>query len=326
MSAQPVLTLLAQEVASLLRSDSRRVLLGEDVRDGGMLGLSRAAAEDPSLADRILSTPLVGASLAAHAGGLALAGQLPIVLLSSGSTLLESLSAVREVARVGWTSGDLLEAPVLFVAPTGPGFGLGGEAAESPEHALASIPGLRVVCGSDPHELPALLREAADFSTGRSPTVLLLPRTSLLAQVEADAVAQAVDGGLASSKIRVYGSDAQATVFCWGGALEVCELAAEESGVSTTVVDLGSLAPLDEVSILEHAAQTGKLVIAHPGWRGPGLGSELAALFADRAILHLDAPVLRVTGSPGPISAGHEDAALPTVAAVVDAIRTVANY
>lgn len=326
MSAQPVLSLLAEHIASLLRSDDRRVLLGEDVRDGGMLGLSRVVADDPALADRILPTPLVGASLAAHAAGLALAGQLPIVLLSSGNTLLDSLSAVREVARMGWTSGDALEAPVLFVAPTGPGFGLGGEAAESPEHALASIPGLRVICGSEPKELCALVREAAEFPLGRGPTVVLLPRTSLLAQVDPDTLAESVDGGLASSKVRVFGSDAKATVFCWGGALEVCELAAQDSGVATTVVDLGSLAPLDEVTILEHATQTGKLVIAHPGWRGPGLGSELAALFADRAILHLDAPVLRVTGSPGPITAAHEQAALPTVAAVVDAIRTVANY
>ena len=100
---------LARLVASLLREDDRRVLLGEDVRSGGMLGLSRVAAEDPQLRTRLLGSPLTGVAHVAHAGGLALAGLRPIVLLSSatalleagatyvGATLIESRNQLREI-------------------------------------------------------------------------------------------------------------------------------------------------------------------------------------------------------------------------------------
>src|SRR5690606_18970446 len=80
---------LSTIVAELLRDDVRRVLLGEDVRQGGMLGLSRAAMQDPSLGLRVLATPLTPAACLAHATGLALAGRRPIVLLPSATALLE---------------------------------------------------------------------------------------------------------------------------------------------------------------------------------------------------------------------------------------------
>ena len=92
------------EVLTLLRDDPRRVLLGEDVRDGGMLGLSRAAMQDPALGLRVLATPLTPTANLAHATGLALAGRRPIVLLGSASALLEGYAGLRELGRVGATA------------------------------------------------------------------------------------------------------------------------------------------------------------------------------------------------------------------------------
>ena len=94
-----VVDVLAEVVAELLRDDLRRVLLGEDVRDGGMLGLSRAAMRDPALGLRVLATPLTPATNLAHATGLALAGRRPIVLLNSATALLEGYAALRELGR-----------------------------------------------------------------------------------------------------------------------------------------------------------------------------------------------------------------------------------
>lgn len=313
---------LAEVVSDLLRQDPRRVLAGEDVRDGGMLGLSRGASEDEELAARLISTPLTPTVAIAHAAGLALSGARPILLLPSAGALLDGLSALREVAQVRWRSGDRRSVPLLIVAPSGPGFSLGGEAAESPEATLARVPGLRLIAGGRAEELGALVRAAASFEAGEDPTVVLLPRTLLL--TDADTLASELDRPVGASRRLTHGE--RATVFTWGACVDLAVEAAEASGGGVTVVDLSSLAPLDTEALVQAAAETGKLVIAHAGPRSHGVGAELAAMFADRAILHLDAPIMRVCGADGPASPTSEPSALPSVDAITQAIHRVANY
>jgi pyruvate/2-oxoglutarate/acetoin dehydrogenase E1 component len=324
---------LARLIAELLREDPRRCLLGEDVQNGGMLGLSRAAAEDELLRPRLLGSPLTGVAHVAHAGGLALAGLRPIVLLSSASALLEALAAVRELGRLRWRSGDQIAVPVLFVAPNGPGFGIGGEAAESVEATLAAVPGLEVWSAALAEELCGLLRSAASFDDEHlGPRVLLLPRSVVVRDLDVDVDLHAP---LPRPPTAVLREGEHATVFAWGDALgsalaaaSACAMAGE-AAISVTVVDVGRLAPLDEDRLIEQASKTGKIVIAHAGSRRGGLGAELAALFADRSILHLDAPIVRVCAEleePG-LFAGHDEhRASPTAAAIVEAITRVVQY
>ena len=318
-----VLERLSEVVAELLRDDLRRVLLGEDVRDGGMLGLSRAAMQDPGLGLRVLATPLTPTANLAHATGLALAGRRPIVLLGSASALLEGYAGLRELGRIGATAGGERAAPVLIVAPTGPGFGLGGDGADSPEAAIAAVPGLRVVVLGDPAEAPASLRAAASFDGGEAPTVLLLPRAMILRELEAHEFKAQLGRPLGAARVVRTGS--AATVFAIGAAIDVAFTAVDVSGVDVAIVEISGLAPLDEAGVLA-AATGGKLVVAHAGGRAHGVGAELAALLADRAILHLDAPVLRVTGGDGPFTGRDEFAGLPSVEAIAAAITRVATY
>lgn len=329
---------MARLIAELLREDHRRCLLGEDVQSGGMLGLSRAAAEDEHLRPRLLGSPLTNLTHVAHAGGLALAGLRPIVLLPSATALLEALSAVRELGRLGWRSGGQRSLPILFVAPNGPGFGIGGEAAESVEATLAAVPGLELWTAGQADELCGMLRSAAEFDDERpaGPRVLLLPRGVIVRDFNHDVD---LDAGLEREPTAALRTGAHATVFAWGEALEPALLAADAlagepddpEAIGVTVVDVGRLAPLDEAALVQHASATGKIVIAHAGPRRGGIGAELAALFADRCILHLDAPILRVCGElegavPG-LVAGHEEAsASPAAAAIAEAITQVVHY
>lgn len=324
-----VLERLADTIAELLRADETRVLLGEDVVDGGLVGLSRRAAEDEALRSRLLATPLSTSAAVSHAAGLALGGARPIVLTPSASTLVEALPAVRELARLRQRTrgGPAATVPVLMVAPCGPGFGLGGDWAACPDAQLCAVPGLRVVVGGDAGRLDGLLRGAAGFGAGPDPIALLLPRELLLRKLpEGSAPGEAPS--LSIEEARVVESGDAATVFAWGPALERATRAAREASRTLEraieVVDVGSLAPLDEPTLLAAAQKTGKLVIAHAGPTSLGVGGELAALFADRAILHLDAPVLRVGGSSD--LAGDEHRSVPSVAAITDAILTVATY
>jgi pyruvate/2-oxoglutarate/acetoin dehydrogenase E1 component len=353
---------LARLLAELLREDDRRVLLGEDVRSGGMLGLSRVALEDPQLRARLLGSPLTGIAHVAHAGGLALAGLRPIVLLSSAGALLEALAAMRELGRFGWRSGrqtvgreasphggrrpstgeghgreeDRHGLPVLFVAPNGPGFGLGGEAAESVEATLATIPGIEVWSAGRVEDLCGYLRSASDLEGTSGPRVLLLPRSVVIRDLLTDVDLAA---SLEREPTALLREGRDVTVFCWGEALlptlaaaDAC--ARQEPPIEVGVVEVGKLAPLDESKLVELARATGKIVIVHAGSRGGGIAAELAALFADQAILQLDAPITRVSGSSfvgsprqEPLVTGHDESRQsPTAAAIVEAILHVARY
>ena len=318
-----VLQRLSETIAELLRDDPRRVLLGEDVREGGMLGLSRGAMEDATLGPRVLATPLTPAATLAHATGLALAGRRPILLLASATALLESYGALRELGRVAATASGERSAPVLIVAPTGPGFGLGGDAADSPEAALAAVPGLRVVVLGDTLEAAAMLRAAASFDDGDAPVALLLPRALVLREHAGDDFKPSLGRPLGA--VRVVREGAAATVFAIGAAVDQAFAAVETSGLDVTIVEVSGISPLDEVGVLA-AAKGGKLVVTHAGGRAHGPDAELVALLADRAILHLDAPVLRVTGREGPFTGRDEAAGLPSVEAIAAAITAVATY
>jgi pyruvate/2-oxoglutarate/acetoin dehydrogenase E1 component len=318
-----VLEHLASVIADLLRADARRLLLGEDVAEGGMLGLSRTAVTDETLAARVVSTPLIPTILAAHAGGLAAAGMRPIVLLPSVAALTEALAGLREAALLARRTDGERTAPVLFLAPSGPGFSLGGDAGEGPEAMLSRVPGLRVLCVGDAREAGAMLRAAAELWLGDEPTVLLLPRTLLLQELE-DEPPPVLERPLgASHRVRVGKA---ATVFAWGEAVDLSLRAAEASGHDVSIVDVVSLSPLDRTGLVAAARETGKIVIAHAGPRAGGLGAELAALFADEAILHLDAPVVRVTGDDGVLAPTDEARALPDVERLAAAITQVVTY
>ena len=312
-----VLEHLATVLADLLRADPRRVLLGEDVRDGGMLGLSRVVAADADLADRLVATPLNPTTLPAHAAGMAIGGARPIVLLPGAGALVEGLAALREAARPGEH-----DAPVLFVAPTGPGFGLGDDGVEGPEAILARVPGLRVLVVGNAAEAGALLRAAAEFWAGEAPTVLLVPRSLALQTVTPSDTALARPFAAAHA-VR---SGSAATVFAWGECVQLAEAAVERSGHDVGVVDVECIAPLPREELIEQAKATGKIVIAHSGPRDHGIGAELAALFADGAILYLDAPITRVSGLDTPLAAEHEAQATPSLDALTTAIIQVATY
>ena len=318
-----VLEQLATTIAELVAEDPRRVLLGEDVRDGGMLGLSSAVIADETLRERVAPTPLSPATMWAHAAGLALGGLRPIVLSPTASALFEGFAGLREAAHSSWRSGDQRPAPLLIVAPIGPGFGLGTEHASVPEGFLANVSGLRVVVAGDADKFAAYLRAAANFDAGEQPTVLLLPRTLLLREA-AQEPAQGLDHAFGSAHVVQRGDDL--TVFGWGSTVELVLEAVATTQRAATIVDLSTIAPLDAGTVIETANHTGKVVIVHAGSAAFGVGAELAARLANRSIYHLDAPVMRVTGEPGPYAPGEEHRALPPLADIVEAIETVAAH
>lgn len=318
-----VLEQVSGSIADLMREDGRRVLLGEDVVDGGMMGMSRATLADAELRPRVRSLPLCPATLPAHAAGLAASGLRPIVLLPGVEALIEGLAALREAARWSWRNDDAMPTPVLFVAPYGPGLSQGGAAIEAPESTLVEIDGLHVLCASQTEALGAWVRAAAEHAEEHGATVLLVPRRLMLAAADGPMHGELGHAPTEAQRVR---DGSAVTVFSWGEALPVALAAADRSGVSATVVDVACLAPLDWSTLEAQARATGRIAIVHAGAPRGGIGAELAARFADAAILHLDAPVVRVGGRSGRLAPIHEDQSVPSVAEVAEALGRLAAY
>lgn len=309
---------LSSVLHDLVSADPRRVVLGEDVRDGTIFGLTRRIADDDTLQRRLIATPLVPASMLAHAVGLACGGARPIVVLPSATALVEGLPGLREGARLRARARDAVRVPLLILAPSGPGIGLGGDSAASVETLLLSIPGLRVIAAGPGDTLPSLLRGAAELVEA-GPVVLLLPRPSLLDELVGDG--EPADAACA----RVLRRGGAATVFTWGGGVELTQAAITAADRDVGLVELVTLAPLDEQTLVDEARRTGKIVIVEPVANDTGVGAELAARLADAAILSLDAPITRVRGTADPFG-GDEDALSPTIDAIAAAIRAVSDY
>lgn len=318
-----VLEHLRQTVTEILEADPRRVVLGEDVRDGGMLGLTREAAARDGLAARLLPLPLLPSTLPAVAAGLAMSGARPLVILPSAAALVDGLAALRDAAALSWRSGDQLAVDAVFLAPFGPGFGTGEDAAEAVDALLATIPRLRVLCVGDAAEASAMLRAAVEPAAEPALTVVLLPRALALAEVESADVPSSLDTPVGQPIVRRHGQ--AGAVFAWGAAVPAACRAVEQTGLDVAVIDICSLSPLPRAHLVEHA-RSGKLVIAHGGPSEHGLGAAVAGVLAHEAILHLDAPVVRVTGADAPLAAGAEHRGLPSISAIANAIEAAVNY
>ncbi len=318
-----VIDALAAALADLLREDPRRVVLGEDVRSGTMIGITRAVAADPEVAPRVVATPLLPATLLAHAGGTALAGLRPIVVLPSLQAVLEGLAGLREIAQLAWRNGGERTAPVLFLVPCGPGFCTGADAGEGGEGIVARIAGLKLVCAGRRDEIVALVRAAATFEHGEDPTMVLLPRALLLGELDDGASAELGRSPLSAHTLRAGGS---ITVFAWGPCVETAAAVIDERGLDATLIDVAALQPLDREALLAAARATGKIAIVHAGPRAHGLGAELAALFADDAIYTLDAPILRVTGDDAPLGPLDEWRGLPDADHIAHALTTLLQH
>jgi pyruvate/2-oxoglutarate/acetoin dehydrogenase E1 component len=128
-------------------------------------------------------------------------------------------------------------------------------------------------------------------------------------------------------KARVAREGTDATLVAYGAMVPVCEAAADAVGASVEVLDIRSLKPLDEEALLASVAKTGHVVIVQEAPRVCGFAAELAAILAEKAILDLQAPVLRVTGYDVPYPYWQiEDAYMPSVERVVDAVRRVLEF
>jgi len=209
--------------------------------------------------------------------------------------------------------------------PCGGGVHGGPFHSQNPESYFMNVPGLKIVAPGTPSDAKGLMTAAI-----RDPDpVIYLEHKFLYRRLKEDVPEG--DHVVPIGKARVARPGKDITIFTYAAMLQVALEAAEaaaKDGVDVEVVDLRTLLPLDEGAILASAAKTGRVMVLHEATRTGGPGGEIAALVAERAFEHLDAPVMRVSppDTPVPYSPPLEEYFLPNAAKVGEAIRALAGY
>lgn len=301
-----------------LAADDRVVLLGEDIGATGGVFRVTAGLQQRYGADRVLDTPACESGFVGLAVGACLAGARPVVELQFDAFVYPAFEqVVTHVARYRWRTGGAVTMPLVLRIPFGGGTRAPELHSESPEALFAHMPGLRVVCPSTPADAYALLRWAIRCD---DPVVFMEPKRlyrTLRGQVPEEVGAE--------PGLRVAAEGDDVTVVTYGSVVTDCLDAAKllaGEGIGVEVLDLRSLSPIDEDGIVAHVERTRRCVVVHEAPRTAGIGAEVAALVAERALYSLEAPVLRVTGPDAPFPMFvHEHEYLPSAERIAAAVR-----
>jgi 2-oxoisovalerate dehydrogenase E1 component beta subunit len=307
-----------------MRRDSRVVVLGEDVGNFGGVFRATEGLQAEFGPDRCIDTPLAESGIVGTAIGMALYGMRPVPEIQFGDYIYPAFDQiVNELAKMRYRSGGEYHAPVVVRTPIGGGIRGGHYHSQSPEALFTHVPGLKVVCPSNPVDAKGLLASAI---RGEDPVIFMEPKRYYRA-ARADVPEGELTIPLGQAKVVRPGN--QVTVLAWSAmvhtALEAAEKGAQQ-GYDLEVIDLRTLVPLDEDAILASVEKTGRVVIVHEAPRTSGFGAELAATLAEKAILHLEAPIVRVTGldTPFPYTLEHEY--LPDANRILDAVERVVHF
>lgn len=294
--------------------------MGEDVgRYGGCFGVSLGLLEEFG-PDRIRDTPLSESAFVGAGIGAALGGMRPVVeIMTVNFSLLALDQILNNAATLLHMSGGQLSVPVVIRMTTGAGRQLGAQHSHSLEGWYAHIPGIRVLAPATVDDARHMLAAAlADPDP-----VLIFEHGSLYnAEGTLDETVEAVE--LDTAAVRRSGTDV--SVITYGGSLPKALAAAETlagEGISAEVVDLRSLRPLDDTTVMASIGRTNRAVIVDEAWRSGSLAAEISSRITEQAFYDLDAPVQRVCSAEVPIPYARqlEEAALPQPATIVDAVR-----
>lgn len=313
---------IGQALAEEMRRDTSVMMFGEGVATKRRDLLTEFGTQ------RIRNTPLAEGIIAGAAVGASAMGMRPVVdLLFAPFLTLAMDEIVNSAGKLRYMSGGQFSFPLVVIAMSGTGWTVGAQHNHNLEAWFVHSPGLKVVMPSTAEDFKGLLKSAIRDD---NPVLFFL-------DLALGYASGAVPEGeylvpLGKAVIRRRGSDV--TLISYAKTVHACLAAADllaQAGISTEVIDLRSLKPLDEAAILASARKTGRVIIAHEANRMCGVGAEVAAIVAEKAFDALKAPLARVTSPdvPTPSSYPLEQAFTPQPEAIVAAaqamLRSVIN-
>ena len=321
MTETTYLRAITDTLKEAMRADSRVLILGEDVAEGGPWG-GTAGLADEFGPERVRNTPISEAAICGVAVGAAQSGLRPVVeIMFVDFVTLAFDQLVNQAAKAHFMSGGQLTVPLVLRTQGGAGQRGAAQHSQSLEAWLTHVPGLKVVMPSTASDAAGLLASAI---ADPNPVIFVENKTLYFRKEDVPDGRTPVPIGRA--KVVRPGSDV--TVVALSRLVPESLAAADElraDGIDVEVVDPRTLVPLDLDTIVQSVRRTHRLVVAHEAVAHGGFGAEIAAQVQEAAFDELDAPIVRVGApfAPVPFSPPLEDAYLPGRGDVVAAVRAM---
>jgi pyruvate/2-oxoglutarate/acetoin dehydrogenase E1 component len=315
-----------QALQDALREEMQRddavFLLGEDIAEFGGSYKVTAGLLDAFGAERVRNTPISEAAIVGAALGAALVGMRPVAeLMYVDFCAIAMDQIVNQVAKVRYMFGGKAKASLVIRTQGGAGRSSAAQHAQSLEAWFMHVPGLKIAQPSTPYDAKGLLKTAI-----RDDNPVMFLEHKLLYPVQGPVPEEEYLIPFGVADVKRAGTDVTvvATSRMVHRALAAAEKLADE-GIAAEVIDPRTLNPLDEDTILSSVRKTQRLVIAYEAYERGGVGAEIAALVANKALDYLDAPIERVASfnTPMPFSPKLENYVVPTEERIMAGIKRV---
>ncbi len=303
--------------------DESVVLLGEDIGVYGGTHLITQGLLDRFGAKRVIDTPIAEGGFTGAAIGMAMLGLRPVVeMMTWNFSFLASDQIIQNAAKLRYFSGGQVGVPIVIRGPNGGGVQLSAQHTHSLENLYGHFPGLKVVSPVTPYDVKGMMLTAI-----RDPDPVIFLEAGALYGTKGEVPEEEYTVPFGKARVAREGTDL--TLISYGRQvnllLRVAERLATEEDVQAEVIDLRSIRPFDEETIVASVKKTNRAVAVQEQWRFFGVASEVAAVIQERAFDYLDAPVERVSGAevPAPYARNLEEAAFPSEQQVIDAAHRV---
>ena len=323
----PVMTYveaIRQGIWEEMERDASVFLLGEDIGAyGGAFKVTEGMLEKFG-ADRVIDTPISESAIVGAAVGAALMGMRPVVEMQFMDFIACGFDQiVNMAAKIHYRWGPAV--PMVIRGPSGAGVHCGPFHSQSNEMWFVHTPGLKVVVPATASDAKGLIKASIRDDN----PVIFYEHKFLYRRVKDEVPEEDYVVPLGKAAVRRDGTDISVITYgamVWTALDAAREL--EKEGISLEVVDLRSLLPYDEETVLSSVRKCSKAILLHEDTRTGGMAGELAALIAEKAFEDLDGPIVRVTApdTPVPFAPPLEEYFLPNAQKVADAARKLAAY
>ncbi|MFP4976238.1 alpha-ketoacid dehydrogenase subunit beta [Paenibacillus sp. CN-4] len=308
-----------------LKRDPSVLVFGEDVGNVGGVFRATEGLQKEFGEDRVFDTPLAESAIGGLAVGLGIQGFRPIAEIQFVGFIFEALDQMAvQAARLRYRTGGKYTAPIVFRTPFGGGVKAAELHTDALEGLLAQTPGIKVVVPSNPYDAKGLLIAAIR----ENDPVFFMEHLNLYHAFRAEVPEGDYTVEIGKANIVREGSDV--TIIAYGMMVHTATKAADElakEGIKAEIIDLRTVSPIDIDTIVESVKKTNRAIVVQEAQKSSGVAAEVIAQINEKAILHLEAPVLRIAG-PDTVYpfAQIEDTWLPTPARIIAGVKKVLEF
>lgn len=325
MSQKTMIKAITDALDEELAHDDQVLIFGEDIGKNGGVFRATEGLQAKYGEQRVFDTPLAESGIIGLSTGLALKGFRPVPEIQFFGFVFEAMDEIAgQLSRIRFRLGGTRKMPITIRAPFGGGVHTPELHADSLEGLIAQVPGLRVVVPSNPYDAKGLLISAIRSDD----PVFFLEHMKLYRSIKQEVPEQAYTVLLDQAAVAKEGSDL--TLISYGYMVQECLKASEQlakEGIKAEVVDLRTISPLDETTILASIKKTSRVVIVQEAQKQAGVAAQVASLIAEKGILYLSAPIGQVAApnTPYPFSDAEADW-LPNEKQIVAKAKEILTY